>query len=89
MAILWWWGQINWVYDTIYDVVHVRLDRLLYSNRTDANGDSPRKKYDIFYTTRFWKHGQAGIFFSEEEVNPTEWYKQVRPFEFEFVVNDS
>lgn len=77
------------IYDTIYDVVHIRLNRLLYSNRIDANGESPRIKYDIFYTTRFWKHGQAGIFFSEEEVNPTEWYKTVRPFEFEFVVNDS
>lgn len=77
------------LYDTIYDVIHIRIDRLLYSNRSIHGEDSPRKQYDIFYTTRFWKHGQAGIFFSEEKVNPTEWYKKVRPFEFEFIMNDS
>lgn len=76
-------------YDTIYDTVHLRVLRDYYS--TDiASGEtySPRTQYDIFYTTRFWKHGRAGIFFSEEKVLPTTWYKKTRPFEFEFIMND-
>lgn len=37
-------------------------------------------------TTSFWKHGQAGIFDTEEKIRPTKWYGKVHPFEFEFVV---
>lgn len=75
------------LYDVIYDVVHLRIVRELYSEQV-IDGIQPRRQYDLFYTTRFWKHGQAGIFFSEEKVQPTSWYGRIRPFEFEFIVND-
>jgi len=41
--------------DTIYDIVHIRLSRTYYSGNSLRN-------YDLAYTTRFWKHGQAGVF---------------------------
>jgi hypothetical protein len=44
------------------------------------------QNYDLAYTTRFWKHGQAGIFDYAGTVKPTTWYGKTRSFEFEFVM---
>ena len=45
--------------------------------------------YNNFYTSRFWKHGQAGIFDWAEEVLPSTWYGKSHDFELEFIVSDS
>ncbi len=75
-------GQTVW--DSIYDVVHLRLDRYWY-----VVNEINLEQYDTYYTTRFWKHGQAGIFDYAGIVKPTNWYNKVRPFEFEFVMQDN
>ena len=40
-------------------------------------------------TTSFWKHGQAGLMETKNEIKPCFWYGQQHPFEFEFVVLDN
>lgn len=81
----------NSEWDKIYDVVHLRLDRNYYDDLivdVNDNNMTQRDKYDRAYTTRFWKHGQAGIFDYAETVKPTTWYGKTRPFEFEFILQD-
>ena len=76
-------------WDSIYDTVHIRLNRTYYDDVIiDEFNHTQKDRYDIQYTTRFWKHGQAGIFDYAEEVKPTTWYGTTRPFEFEFILSD-
>lgn len=44
--------------------------------------------YDEYFSTWFWKHGQAGIFDIQTEILPTKWYGRQELFEYEFVVVD-
>lgn len=37
-------------------------------------------------TTSFWKHGKAGLMFTNAPIKPCYWYNEQHPFEFEFVV---
>lgn len=68
-------------YNSFADTISVRPSVTAFTgNRTD---------YNSFYTSRFWKHGQAGIFDYAGEVKPSTWYGKEHPFEFEFVVSDS
>ena len=47
-------------------------------------------KHNIQYlTTDFWKHGQAGIIDTQNDIKPTNWYGEQHPFEFEFVVSEN
>ena len=36
----------------------------------------------------FWKHGEAGIYDYAGVIQPTNWYGNLQPFEFEFIVAD-
>lgn len=40
-------------------------------------------------TTDFWKHGQGGLFESNDNIRPCNWYGKSHPFEFEYSVNVS
>ena len=66
----------NAIYDDFVDYVAVRPDRSAYA---DTN------QYDIDYSPRFWKHGQAGNFDWEVVPQPSTWYGQLHPFEFEYI----
>jgi len=37
---------------------------------------------------KIWKHGQSGIYDNQGLIMPTNWYGELHPFEFEFVVAD-
>ena len=39
--------------------------------------------------TSFWKHGQAGLTQTREDILPTHWYGKQHPFEFEFIVAEN
>ncbi len=45
--------------------------------------------YDDYFSSWFWKHGQAGIFDIQTAILPTKWYGKQEPFEYEFVVVDN
>jgi len=65
------------------------LDREYYSTDPSTKDEfffTQRDRYDRAYTTRFWKHGQAGIFDYVGAIKPTTWYAKTRPFEFEFIM---
>lgn len=47
-----------------------------------------KARYDIEFSTWFWKHGQAGIFDITTPILPTKWYDKQEVFEYEFVVSD-
>ena len=38
--------------------------------------------------TYFWKHGQAGLMETAEDIKPCMWYGKQHPFEFEVTMND-
>lgn len=40
-------------------------------------------------TTSFWKHGKAGLMYTNVDIAPCNWYGKQHPFEFEFVVTDN
>lgn len=42
-----------------------------------------------FLSNDFWKHGRAGLIDIQETLQPTHWYGEQHPFEFEFVVNQN
>lgn len=76
-----WTGSDFENYQTFYDFISVKVDR-------KSLKPEERSKYDIEFTTFFWKHGQAGIFDITTPILPTKWYDKQEPFEFEFVVAD-
>lgn len=67
------------VYTSFYDYIAVRPTKAAF-NDNDV--------YENTYTSRFWKHGQAGNFDWVKEVKPSTWYGRQEPFEFDFVVLD-
>lgn len=38
--------------------------------------------------TYFWKHGQAGLTATKEDIKPCKWYGKQHPFEFEIIVTE-
>lgn len=65
-----------------YDYLGVKVDRTTLDTGTKIT-------YDTYFSTWFWKHGQAGIFNIQTPILPTNWYGTQEPFEFEFIVVDN
>jgi hypothetical protein len=65
-----------------YDYIGVKVDRTTLNTQTQA-------LYDTYFSTWFWKHGQAGIFNIQTPILPTNWYGRQELFEFEFIVVDN
>lgn len=59
------------------------------SQSTGMTVSACEELYKLEYSSRFWKHGQAGIFDWADEVLPCKWYGKQHAFEFEFVVADN
>jgi hypothetical protein len=65
-----------------YDYLTTKVNRSILS--------SPNQTlYDTYFSTWFWKHGQAGIFNISSPILPTNWYGRQEVFEFEFIVVDN
>jgi len=68
------------------DILGVKVARnLIWSTGTAED----LKSYDDYFSTWFWKHGQAGIFDIQTQISPTKWYGQQEYFEYEFVAVDN
>ena len=62
--------------DEFVDYIAVRPAKSAYSDTV---------QYELDYTPRFWKHGQAGNFDWAVDPIPSTWYGVLHPFEFEYV----
>lgn len=65
----------------IEGITSVKLESLIYLH-FDAFSNNLEKTY-------FWKHGQAGLMETVEDIKPTVWYGKKHPFEFEIVAVDN
>lgn len=64
------WGDLTYIDIDIYNNIKIDTQRIFKENQTP----------------KIWKHGQAGNYAGQGTIKPTNWYGNVEPFEFEFVV---